>query len=234
MTTGKVYIVGFGPGDPDLLTIRGLKILQKADIIFHDDLIPLSFLEQFPVKIVYVGKRKGKHSHTQDEINHLLYEATKSYTSIVRLKGGDPFIFGRGGEEVEFLLSQKIAVEIIPGVTAASAAAAFAGIPLTHRGISRALTFLPAHHLGSSPLPLPKEGTIAIYMGASKLKELKEELLLQGKPLSTPVALIHAASLPNQHVNWCTLQNMHEQTTPSPIVVLIGEVVTWVQKNRKT
>jgi len=220
----KVYLVGYGPGDPELLTLKGLAVLKQAQIIFHDDLVDTQFLQQFKVPHVYVGKRKGQHSFKQNQINQLLYEAACNYQIVVRLKGGDPFIFGRGGEELSYLKKMGIETHVIPGITAASAAAASAQIPLTHRGIARALTFLPAHHLDSKPLPIPREGTLAIYMGASKLADLKAILSQGGLLPQTPVALIHAASLVHQTIHRTDLENLDKTSLPSPLLVLVGPV----------
>lgn len=226
-----IYLIGYGPGDPELLTVKAHRILREVEIIFYDDLVDSEFISTFNIPSIYVGKRKGKHSSTQEEINEQLFQATFQYQKIARLKGGDPFIFGRGGEELHYLLQKGIQVEIIPGVTAASAAAASAYIPLTHRGISKTLSFIPAHHLGVEPLNLPKDGTLAIYMGASKLEELKLELLKQGHPAHLPVAIIQNASRPQQKIDWTNIENMPKSTLASPLVILIGEVVGFAKGN---
>ena len=172
MSKVKVYLVGFGPGDPDLMTVKSHKLLNQADIVFYDDLINNQILNTLKCPCVYVGKRKGKHSKTQDEINELLYQASLKYITIIRLKGGDPFIFGRGGEELIFLQQKNVSVEIIPGVTASLAAAASVKIPLTMRHIAKSLTFLAAHNIDKGDMDIPVSDTLVFYMGASKLAEL--------------------------------------------------------------
>ena len=221
----KVYLVGAGPGDPDLLTVKAVRVLERADIIFYDDLLDSDYLNKFSCEKIYVGKRKGNHHKTQDEINELLYNATKSHTCVVRLKGGDPFIFGRGGEELAYLKKKGISITIIPGVTASMAAAASVQIPLTLRGVSRVLTFLPAHNVEQEDIYLPDEGTSVYYMGSSKMGILSEKLILKGMAPTTPVALIQNASLKNEQIERTTLSEMQNTFLKSPLVIIIGDVV---------
>jgi uroporphyrin-III C-methyltransferase len=222
---GSVHLVGFGPGDPDLLTIKGLKLLKSADIIFFDDLLNKDFLFKFKAEKVYVGKRKGKHSCEQDEINRLLYLAALAGKKVVRLKGGDPMLFAHGGEEIEYLRSRFIKVDVVPGVTAALAAAAFANIPLTHRGIASSVTFSTGH--SRTDLYVPTSGTLVYYMGASNLQKIAEEVILKGRNAETPVLLVYNASSPDQKEYYTTLREVVDfpQTYQTPLIIIIGDVV---------
>lgn len=223
--SGSVFLVGFGPGDPDLLTVKGLKLLKSADIIFYDDLTNKEFLVKFRAEKVYVGKRKGNHSHEQDTINQLLYEAAMAGKNVVRLKGGDPMLFAHGGEEIEFLRSRFIKVEVVPGVTAALAAAAFANVPLTHRGISSSVTLATGH--SKTDIHVPASGTLVYYMGASNLHKIAEEVILKGWNPETPVLLVYNASAPEQKEYYTTLQEVvdYPESYQTPLIIIIGEVV---------
>jgi len=218
-------LIGAGPGDPQLLTVKAVNVLNKADIIFHDDLVDVEYLDSFPCEKVYVGKRKGKHHKTQDEINRLLLEATQNHSCVVRLKGGDPFIFGRGGEELRFLKEKGVSISIVPGVTASMAAAASVQIPLTLRGVSRVLTFLPAHNIDHEEVYIPKEGTSVYYMGSSKINVLSNKLREKGTASDTPVALIQHASLENEKIEITNVKEMSSTRLASPLVIIIGNVV---------
>ena len=223
--TGAVWLVGFGPGDPDLLTVKGLKLLKSADIIFYDDLLNKDFLLRFKAEKIYVGKRKGKHSCEQDEINMLLYQAALAGKEVVRLKGGDPMLFAHGGEEIEFLRSRFIKVEVVPGVTAALAAAAFANIPLTHRGISSSVTFATGH--SKTNIYVPDSGTLVYYMGASNLHKIAEEVMHKGCDAETPVLLVYNASASDQKEYYTTLKEVtdYSQDFSTPLIIIIGGVV---------
>lgn len=223
--TGTVYLVGFGPGDPELLTVKGLKLLKSADIIFYDDLTNKEYLLKFRAEKIYVGKRKGNHSHEQEAINQLLYEAASAGKKVVRLKGGDPMLFAHGGEEIEFLRSRFIKVEVVPGVTAALAAAAFANIPLTHRGISSSVTLSTGH--AKTNIHVPESGTLVYYMGASNLHKIAEEVMHKGWTPETPVLLVYNASAPDQKEYYTTLQEVvdYPESYQTPLIIIIGEVV---------
>ena len=223
--SAKVFLIGFGPGDPDLMTIKAHKTLLKTDIIFYDDLVDKAFLESLNCEKVYVGKRKGQHYKTQDEINELLYQATKTYSQIARVKGGDPFIFGRGGEELAYLTERGVEVEIVPGITSSMAAAASAQIPLTMRKTARKLTFQSAHHVDTDVMNFPKEGTLVLYMGATKISYLKNQLLKEGFEPGIKVALVHNASSPDEKVDIQTIETMDQCPLPSPLSIIIGKVV---------
>jgi uroporphyrin-III C-methyltransferase len=220
-----VYLVGFGPGDPDLLTVKGLKLLRSAHIIFHDDLLNKEFLAKFKGEKVYVGKRKGKHSVEQDEINQLLYEAALTGKKVVRLKGGDPMLFAHGGEEIEYLRSRFIQVDVVPGVTAALAASAFTNIPLTHRGISSSVMFATGHN--KNDIQVPQSGTLVYYMGASNLHHIASEVVRKGWDIETPVLLVYNVSGSDQKEYYTTLREVtdYSENYKTPLIMIIGEVV---------
>lgn len=222
---GKAYLAGFGPGDPDLLTIKAQRALENADAIFYDDLIEKSYLENFKGEKTFVGKRKGNHSHTQDVINEMLYQSIISGKNTVRLKGGDPFIFGRGGEEYEYLHRRLIEPEVIPGITAAMGAAAQTAIPLTNRGESLSVAFVTAST--RKELVIPQADTLVFYMGASNLKELREKVLSSGVNPETPAAIITNATRPYARATYTTLGDLPDETI-SPSVIMISKTI----KNR--
>ena len=172
---GKVTLVGFGPGDPDLLTIKGHKALEHADVIFYDDLTNESFLNQFKAEKIYVGKRSGKHSHHQDDINELLYQSAIQGKDVVRLKGGDPMLFSHGREEVDFLRSRMVDVEIVPGISSGNALASLLQIPLTHRGVARSVAMVLGH---SDEPQTPNADTLLYYMGGSSISKIASSLIL--------------------------------------------------------
>ena len=222
---GKVWLIGFGPGDPELMTLKADRILRQADIIYFDDLVDQDFLHRYPGRRKYVGKRKGNHAEAQETINELMYQSALAGRAVARLKGGDPFVFGRGGEETEYLLRRMIAVEVIPGVSAANAAAAAFNIPLSKRRISWSVTLKTAH-CGDGPRHSAEDGqTLVYYMAASRLANLSEELLSQGLSPKTPVALVQRASLADEHGVVTTLEEMGTHELESPLLVIIGNVV---------
>nr|NQU90534.1 uroporphyrinogen-III C-methyltransferase [Bacteroidota bacterium] len=222
---GKVYIAGFGPGDPELLTIKAQHALQQADIIFYDSLLDDIYLANFKGEKIKVGKRKDMHLKEQDEINELLYKAAISGKLVVRIKGGDPMIFGRGGEEFCYLKERLIDVEIIPGITSAFAASAIAGIPLTQRDISSSVAFCTGHP--ESSIHIPDTDTIVFYMSASNLHIILNKLIEAGRPTNTPVALIENISLPEQLITTGTLYEILKKTNTfhSPLLVIVGNTV---------
>ncbi len=217
---GSVDLVGFGPGDPDLLTIRADKKLRDADIIFYDALIPSNFLDRYKGEKQYVGKRKDSHSFTQEEICYKLYRAAIDGKKVVRLKGGDPFIFGRGGEELDYLESRLITVSTTPGITTAQGAASSTNIPLTKRGVSRELNIHTAHkgELNSN------SRTDVFYMGGTKLNEIQKKLLKMNISGDTSIILIENATLNNQYEIKTTVENMHNQNPNLPVILISGEV----------
>lgn len=240
---GQVAIVGAGPGDPDLLTLRALRLLQDADVIVHDRLVGPGVLDlaRRDAERVFVGKARGNHSLSQQGINALLAERALAGQRVVRLKGGDPFIFGRGGEEVEHLRRLGIAVEIVPGITAATACAAAAGLPLTHRDMAQSVTFVTAHaregtrdgepQLDWRALAAPHQ-TLVVYMGVTVAGRVAARLIEHGLPAGTPVAIIEKGSLPSQRVIAGRLGDLGvtiaERGVAGPAVLVIGEVARLV------
>jgi len=234
--TGKVYIVGAGPGDPELLTLKALKVIQEADVILFDELIGEEIREllkrESKAELIDVGKRHGKHKMKQEDINALMVKLAKEGKTVVRLKGGDPFIFGRGGEEIEVLAENGIRFEVIPGITSAIAAPSYAGIPVTHRRYDPAVVFITGkqerERLDWSALA-KLNATIIILMGVSSLKENVERLLKHGKNPDTPVAIIENATTPNQRTIIGTLANIvkiaERERVKAPAVIVIGDVV---------
>ncbi len=233
---GRVTLIGAGPGAADLLTLRALRALQQADIIIYDalvgpDVLDLARRDAFRL---YVGKSKGRHSYSQDRINGILVDEARRGSNVVRLKGGDPFVFGRGGEEIESLRQAGIDVDVIPGITAATGAAAALRLPLTQRGVADVLTFATAHPATGdsdpdlSALANPSQ-TAVIYMGKTKAAEVSERLIALGRREETPVAVVENATLPNQRVLTGILRNLPLITQVNdltgPALIVIGEVV---------
>jgi len=230
--SGKVYLVGAGPGDPDLLTLKALKILKLADVVLHDDLIPRQILDLVPrtAQLRNVGKRCGQKSISQDEINSLLVTFASFGLQVVRLKGGDPLIFGRGGEEIEALRKAGIDFEIVPGITAALGAAAAAQIPLTHRKLSSAVVFLTAHHAdgdyGSDWHDLISSGaTLVIYMPGHDYDARSRSLRGAGLAATTPCAIISQATRPGQRIYHTTIGTLPAASRhASPTLLIVGDV----------
>lgn len=235
-TTGKVYLVGAGPGDPGLITQKGISLLRKCDVVIYDRLASVRLLNYLKegCERIYVGKSVGSHTMKQEEINQIIVEKAKTSRIVVRLKGGDPFVFGRGGEEVLTLKEHKIPYEVIPGVTSAIAAAAYAGIPITHRGISQSFHVITGHtadesdHIPDDFKTLAKlNGTIVILMGLGNLEKIKEELLANGKPRTTPVAVVSNGTTIWQKEVRGTLEDIgskvKEAGIKSPAVIIVGD-----------
>jgi uroporphyrin-III C-methyltransferase/precorrin-2 dehydrogenase/sirohydrochlorin ferrochelatase len=234
---GAVTMVGAGPGDPDLLTLRALSALQAADAVVYDRLVGPEIVDRArrDAERIYVGKAKGDHSADQDEINARLLSLARAGKRVVRLKGGDPFIFGRGGEEAEFLRRHGVEVDFVPGITAATGCAAAAGIPLTHRGMAQAVTFVTGHGADGEPdfdwAALAQAGhTLAIYMGLSTAGRLAQQLIDRGRAASTPVAVVSRGTLPDQRIEIGTLGTLEAmirtREIEGPALILIGEVVS--------
>jgi uroporphyrin-III C-methyltransferase/precorrin-2 dehydrogenase/sirohydrochlorin ferrochelatase len=234
---GIVHIVGAGPGDPDLLTLRAVKVLRQADVVVHDRLIGPDVLDfaRPGAQRFYVGKAKSHHSRPQAEINALMASHAAAGRRVVRLKGGDPFVFGRGGEEMDYLLSRGVAVEIVPGITAATGCAAFAGIPLTHRDHATAVTFISGHAKDGEPdldwagLATAKRQTLVIYMGVSTAANVAGRLIEHGMAPSTPVAVVENGTLPTQKTATGSLIGLEslieENGITGPALIVIGDVV---------
>jgi uroporphyrin-III C-methyltransferase/precorrin-2 dehydrogenase/sirohydrochlorin ferrochelatase len=231
---GRVALVGAGPGDAGLLTLRALRLLNQADVILHDRLVSRDVLAlaRRDAERIEVGKQAGNHHTTQARIHELMLHHARAGRFVVRLKGGDPFVFGRGGEELEVLRAAGIDYEVVPGVTAALACAAYAGVPLTHRDHADSVRFVTAHGADEMLSPdwsgLAKERqTLAIYMGVAGLERLQRELIVHGRDPATPFALIENGSRPHQRVIVGALANLSERATRhavrSPALLLLGE-----------
>ena len=238
---GKVFIVGAGPGDPELITVKGLRAIQKADVILHDALIhPHLVFEINPVaEKIFVGKREGRHSVNQKTIHRIMVEEAGKGRQVVRLKGGDPFIFGRGGEEAEALAKEGIPFEVIAGVTAGIGAAAGFGIPLTYRNQASSTLLVTGHQceIGGSQnwtALATLDSTLVFYMGLKKIKEIVRGLVENGKPLNTPLAIIQNATMVNQEIMTSTLAGIEAdlrlKKPKTPAIIIIGEVVNHYAK----
>ncbi|WP_457556273.1 uroporphyrinogen-III C-methyltransferase [Candidatus Pyrohabitans sp.] len=230
----KVYLVGGGPGDPELITVKGMKLIQSADVIVYDRLVSRKLLAYAKpeAELIYVGKQAGRHTFTQEEINQLLIEKAEEGKLVVRLKGGDPFVFGRGGEEAIALRRQGIAVEVVPGVSSAIAVPALAGIPITHRGVASSVVLVTGHLAEKKEDRLDyaslKGDTIVILMGVKNLPKIIAEFRRSRSP-GTPVAIIEKGTLEEQRVITGTLADIidkaREAKLKPPAVTVIGEVV---------
>ena len=234
---GEVYLVGGGPGDPDLLTFRALRLMQRADVVVYDRLLGSAIMELVRpnAERIYVGKKRNQHALPQDEISKLLVKLAREGKRVLRLKGGDPFIFGRGGEEIELLAAEGIPFQIVPGITAASGCASFAGIPLTHRDHAQACVFVTGHtktgRLSAEWVSLLQPGqTVVIYMGLAYLAELTSDFIAHGADPTLPVAIIENGTRPNQKVATGTLADIAEVAKASeitgPALIIIGSVVS--------
>ena len=232
----KVYLVGTGPGDPELLTVKALRLIQSADVVIYDRLVSKGILEQIPAGVsqIYVGKKTGNHTLPQDEINQLLLNLADTERTIVRLKGGDPFIFGRGSEEALILAQHGIKFEIVPGITAASACTTYAGIPLTHRGLSQGIQIVTGHSQADKPLELDwvsladENKTTVIYMGLANIELISNKLIKAGLDENTPAAAIQNGTTGKQHRVLTTLSKLADDTAElqAPVIFVIGQVVS--------
>ena len=228
---GKVYLVGYGPGDPELITVKGQRLLKEADVVFYDD---LSFVPvKVPVqKYIYVGKRSGRHSHSQEEINELMYQAATEGKMVVRLKGGDPMVFAHGREEIDYLQSRFVKVEVVPGISSGIALASLTQIPLTHRGLARSAAFVLGH---AKDIQTPTADTLIYYMGGAKVSEIAHSLIASGRSPETPVALVTNVSLPNQRTVFTSLGEMKWALfKATPVLIVVGEVVSLEAKTHKS
>lgn len=232
-----VYLVGAGPGDPDLVTLKAVKALEKADVVVYDRLANEEILKYADgAEMIYVGKRAGAHSKKQEEINEILIEQGKKHNMVVRLKGGDPFVFGRGGEEMLALLGEGIPVELVPGVTSAIGVPTTVGLPVTHRGVATSFTIVTGHE---DPTKNEKQvkwnynaDTIVILMGVGHLKENIDEIMKYKDP-KTPVCVIENGTMPDERIVLGTLENITEKDIHPPALVIIGQVVNVFKDIRK-
>lgn len=224
-----VYLVGAGPGDPDLITLKAIKVLKSADVVIYDRLANDEILKYAEgADLIYVGKKAGEHYKTQDEINQILIDQAKKNQTVVRLKGGDPFVFGRGGEEMLALLEQGIPVETVPGVTSAVGVPTSVGLPVTHRGVATSLTVVTGHEdpaKGETQVKWDfKADTIVILMGVGKLEDNTRELMKYKDP-DTPVCVIENGTMPGERIIIGTLENISKKGIKSPALIIVGRVV---------
>jgi len=234
--TGEVYLLGAGPGDPDLMTFKAVRLLQSADVVLYDRLVsePIRALARRDARMIYVGKRRSEHAVPQEQINQLLVDLAREGKRVVRLKGGDPFIFGRGGEEIELLAAHRVPFQVVPGITAASGAACYAGIPLTHRDYAQSVRFVTGH-LKDGSVDLDWDSfrsdseTLVFYMGLQGLPTICAQLQAHGRDPQTPIALIERATSAEQRVLTGTLSAMPgivEREQPrAPTLIIVGGVV---------
>jgi uroporphyrin-III C-methyltransferase/precorrin-2 dehydrogenase/sirohydrochlorin ferrochelatase len=239
--TGIIWLVGAGPGDPDLLTVKALRLIQTADVVIHDRLVSQAIMDLIPpsTRRIYVGKIRSHHAVPQEDINALLVTEAKTCKNVLRLKGGDPFIFGRGGEELEELAAAGIPFEVVPGITAASGCAAYAGIPLTHRDYAQSVRFITGHLKNDGvnlhwPELMDPMQTLVFYMGLVGLQAICEQLIQHGRDPHTPLALIEKGTTSEQRVIIATLatinERLHVEKVSAPTLTIIGDVVKLHEK----
>lgn len=233
---GRVYLVGAGPGDPELLTLRAVRLLQQTEVIVYDHLVSPAVLDFVApaAERIYAGKRRNEHSMRQEQINALLVRLARSGKQVVRLKGGDPFIFGRGGEEMQALAAQGIAFEVVPGITAACGVSSYAGIPLTHRDHAHSCLFVTGHlkdgsaDLDWAAMTRPRQ-TVVIYMGLSALAEICSQLIAHGAAPTQAIAVVQHGTIAQQKVVAGTLADLPgrvaRQGLTSPCLIIVGDVV---------
>lgn len=247
LEAGKVWLIGAGPGDPDLLTVKAARLITQANVLVYDHLVSDRIMElaRPDVRRIYAGKEASKHTLPQDSINQLLVDLAHEGLSVVRLKGGDPFIFGRGGEELETLVASGIPFEVVPGVTAAAGCAAYSGFPLTHRDHAQSVTFVTGHlkdgtvNLDWPALARPRQ-TVVFYMGIGAATEICRQMINHGLPSMTPAAVVRNGTLADQQTLLATLgtlpQRIAESGITPPALIVVGSVVglheklSWFEK----
>ena len=237
---GKVYLTGAGPGDIELMTVKAARIVTEADIIIYDRLANPKILETAKegCELIYVGKQDGKHSVPQDKINEIIYQAALKYEKVVRLKGGDPFVFGRGGEEAIYLFDRDIKFEIIPGITSSISVPAYAGIPVTHRGVTTSFRVVTGHESPNKRISqiewesFLNDETLVFLMGFHNIGLITKKLMQHGKSKDYPCAVISKGSTPEQEVVVGTLETIVEDSKdmPTPAIIVVGEVVKLREK----
>jgi uroporphyrinogen III methyltransferase / synthase len=240
LARGKVYLVGAGPGDPELMTLKAKRLLGEADVVLFDRLLDPRMLDGVRAELIDVGKNAGRHKLNQDGINRLLIEKAQAGNIVVRLKGGDPYLFGRGGEEALALIEKGIPFEVVPGVTSSIAAPGLAGIPVTHRGVASSLTIVTGHEEPGKETPLDWSaiaslgGTLVVLMGVSRLEQNAAALIAAGKPPGTPAAMVEKGGWPEQRMISSTLGDIarkaKEEGIESPAILVVGEVVALASK----
>ena len=236
----KVYLTGAGPGDIELMTLKAARVVKEADVIIYDRLANPEILAMAKddCEMIYVGKQDGKHSVPQDQINEAIYQAALKYENVVRLKGGDPFVFGRGGEEAIYLYDRDIKFEIIPGITSSVSVPAYAGIPVTHRGITTSFRVVTGHETPNKKISqiewqtFLNDETIVFLMGFHNIKLITNKLMELGKRKDYPCAVISKGSTPEQEVTVGTLETIVELSKgmPTPAIIVVGEVVKLREK----
>jgi uroporphyrin-III C-methyltransferase/precorrin-2 dehydrogenase/sirohydrochlorin ferrochelatase len=247
---GEVFLVGTGPGDPDLLTVKALRLIGEAEVVLYDNLVSEEILALVPATAerIYVGKRRSDHAMRQEAINELLVKFARQGRRVLRLKAGDPFVFGRGGEEIETLSARGIAFEVVPGITAALGAAAYAGIPLTHRDYAQSCVFVTGNtqdgalDVDWAAIVRPRQ-TVVIYMGFQNLAELCRQFILHGLPPATPAAIVQQATTREQLVVTGDLATLAESAARAglrpPTIIIVGDVVRlrerlrWFEEHRE-
>ena len=234
---GKVYLTGAGPGDIDLLTVKALRVVREADVIIYDRLANPDILKEAKegCEFVYVGKEDGRHTLPQDQINEVIYQNALKHDKVVRLKGGDPLVFGRGGEEAKYLKERGIAFEFIPGVTSAISVPAYAGIPVTHRGVAVSFKVVTGHEAPNKEQSqvdwesMRADETIVFLMGLHNLRNIAKNLIRIGRAPDTPVAVISKGTTPEQKTVTGTLETIHQRVKeagiPTPALIVVGRVV---------